>query len=162
VAPHGNTGLHPLLLELVRSIGMLLADPEAGQTSTSELFALHELDSDHGLAQHELAARLRLDKSTVSRLVAGLEARGLLLRHRDPDNRRIVRLALTPAGHRLHRALARALHERQDQVLAAMSDSEQAALATGLTALLRALHQCPGRPATLAVSAVPAPHPAGT
>ncbi len=138
--------LHGLLLELVRSIGTLhLVDGgPAGQVSLSEVFALHELDSGEGLAQQELAARLRLDKSTVSRLVAGLEARGLLVRQRDRDNRRIVRLTITPAGHALHRDLAQAMHARQQSVLAAMTASERAALGTGLIGLLRALHQPSG------------------
>jgi DNA-binding MarR family transcriptional regulator len=92
------------------------------------------------VSQQELAERLRLEKSTVSRLVAGLEVRGLLVRERDPANRRFVRLSLTPAGQRLHVDLARAMHERQGAVLAAMTPSERAALQTGLVGLLRVLH----------------------
>jgi DNA-binding MarR family transcriptional regulator len=134
--------LHRLLLELVRSVGLLhVVDAgDAGRVSLSEVFALHELDTRGGLAHQELAARLELDKSTVSRLVARLEARGLLGRERDPANRRIVRLSLTPAGHRLHLKLAHAMHARQRSVLAAMTASERAALGMGLAGLLRALH----------------------
>jgi DNA-binding MarR family transcriptional regulator len=143
VAHPDGDDLHGLLLELVRSIGLLhVVDAgTAGQVSLSEVFALHELDAGGGLAQQELAARLALDKSTVSRLVAGLEERGLLVRERDPDNRRIVRLSLTPAGHRLHRDLGHAMHARQRSVLTEMSAAERSALGTGLAGLLRALHQ---------------------
>ncbi len=139
----GDAELHGLLRELVRSVGLLhVADAgTTGQVSPSEIFAVHELDTRGGLSQQELAATLQLDKSTVSRLVAGLESRGLLVRARDPDNRRIVRLSLTPAGHRLHVDLADAMHDHQRSVLAAMTASERAALGTGLTGLLRALHQ---------------------
>ena len=142
IRPDG-ADLHGLLLDLVRSVGLLhVVDAEAvGQVSLSEIFALHELDAGDGLAQQELASRLRLDKSTVSRLVAGLEARGLLLRERDPDNRRIVRLSITPAGHRMHVDLAAGMHARQECVLAAMTPAERAALGTGLAGLLRALHE---------------------
>jgi DNA-binding MarR family transcriptional regulator len=135
--------LHGLLLELVRSVGLLhVVDAgNSGQVSLSEAFALHELDADGGLAQQELAARLQLDKSTVSRLVAGLQARGVLARERDPDNRRIVRLSLTPAGHRLHQNLAQAMHAHQQTLLATMTPAERAALTTGLAALVRALHR---------------------
>jgi DNA-binding MarR family transcriptional regulator len=142
VAGHDDAELHGLLLQLVRSVGLLQvvdAGP-AGQVSLSELFALHELDSGGDLTQQELAARLRLDKSTVSRLVAGLEERGLLARERDPGNRRLVRLTITEGGHRLHRGLARAMHDHQQTVLAAMTATERVALGTGLTGLLRALH----------------------
>ncbi len=134
--------LHALLLDLIRSVGLLHAVPAdgTGPTSLSEIFALHELAARDGQAQQQLAASLNLDKSTVSRLVAGLEARGLLVRDRDPDNRRIVRLAITPAGRRLHQELGRAMHAHQRAVFAAMTVPERAALRTGLTALLRALH----------------------
>jgi DNA-binding MarR family transcriptional regulator len=132
-----------LLLELIRSIGLLhiVDDGAPGQVSLSELFALHELAARDGLAQQELTVRLHLDKSTVSRLVAGLEARGLLVRERDPGNRRIVRLSITPAGHRLHQDLAKAMRTRQQSVLAAMTAPERASLGAGLAGLLRALHQ---------------------
>jgi DNA-binding MarR family transcriptional regulator len=145
VADRHGADLHGLLLDLVRSVGLLhVVDPgtagSGGSVSVSELFALHELDAGGGLSQQELAERLRLEKSTVSRLVAGLEVRGLLVRERDPANRRFVRLSLTAAGQRLHVDLARAMHERQGAVLAAMTPSERAALQTGLVGLLRALH----------------------
>ena len=146
VADRHGADLHGLLLDLVRSVGLLhVVDPgtmgSGGSVSVSELFALHELDAGGGgLSQQELAERLRLEKSTVSRLVAGLEVRGLLVRERDPANRRFVRLSLTPAGQRLHVDLARAMHERQGAVLAAMTPSERAALHTGLVGLLRVLH----------------------
>lgn len=132
-----------LLLELIRSIGLLhMVDAGvAVQVSLSELFALHELTADDGLAQQELTVRLHLDKSTVSRLVAGMEARGLLVRERDPGNRRIVRLSISPAGHRLHEDLAQAMRAHQQAVLAAMTAPERVALETGLVGLLRALHQ---------------------
>jgi DNA-binding MarR family transcriptional regulator len=140
---NGEGELHGLLLQLVRSVGLLhvLDAGGAGQISLSEMFALHELDVRGGLAQQELAAELRLEKSTVSRLVAGLEASGLLVRERDPGNRRIVRLSLTPDGRRLHLELAEEMHARQRVVLAAMTAPERAALGTGLTGLLRALHR---------------------
>ncbi len=134
--------LHRQLLELVRSIGFLqvAAAGVDGQVSLSELFTLHELDGG-SLAQQELAARLRLDKSTVSRLVAGLEDRGLVVRERDPANRRIVQLSITDAGRRLHHELGRAMHARQAPVLEGMTAAERTALSTGLTGLLRALHE---------------------
>lgn len=135
--------LHELLLELVRSVGLLqVADVgRVGRLSLSEAFALHELDDGQGLAQQDIATRLRLDKSTVSRLVVGLEARGLLVRERDPNNRRIVRLSLTDAGREVHQAVARAMQARQRHVLAAMTASERTALALGLGGFLRGLHQ---------------------
>lgn len=133
--------LHSLLLGLHRSVGLLhtLDAGPVGEVSASELFALHELDAGEDLSQQDLAHRLRLDKSTVSRLLAGLERQGLVARHRDPHNRRLVRLSLTAAGKRLHRHLADEMHAHQQMVLSSMTASERAALRTGLAGLLRAL-----------------------
>lgn len=139
----GDPGeLHDLLLELVRSVGLLhVVDLGSGQAaSASEAFALHELDRDAGLAQQDLAGRLRLEKSTVSRLVASLQERGLVTRQRDPANRRIWRLCITDAGRDAHARIGAAFHRRQHQVLAGMTQRERAALAMGLSALLRSLH----------------------
>jgi len=142
VRGHDSADTHTMLFELVRSVSLLhvLDAGGAGTASMSELFALHELDSTPGMAQNELADRLRLDKSTVSRLVAGLESRGLVTRERDTGNRRFVRLSITPAGRRLHERVGRSLHQRQQEVLAAMTASERSALDVGLGGLLRALH----------------------
>jgi DNA-binding MarR family transcriptional regulator len=148
----GDPGeLHDLLLDLVRSVGLLhLVDAGPGVPgSPSEIFALHELDANGGLAQQDLAHRLTLDKSTVSRLVAALERRGLVHQERDPANRRISRLHLTEAGRAVHAQIAAAFHHRHLEILADMTAQERAALSTGLTALLRTLHaarsQAPGR-----------------
>ena len=134
--------LHAQLLELVRSIGLLhVADVRpAGEVSLSELFALHELNEVEGLSQQDLATRLRLDKSTVSRLVASLESRDLLARERSASNRRVVQLSLTYRGRALHRQLSAGLHAHQQVVLGGMTPSERSALHIGLAGLLRSLH----------------------
>jgi DNA-binding MarR family transcriptional regulator len=134
--------LHHLLVEFVRTAEyVLMARAVPGRAlSISQLFALHELDCRTGMSQRELAERLRLEKSSVSRLVADLESEGLLARERDPDNRRLYRLEITDAGRRLHREAGRALHERYERWAAAMTPDERDGLATGLPALLRAMH----------------------
>lgn len=134
--------LHGLLMQLVQASGLLQPEPARGGhfVSLSELFAIHELDADGPLAQRDLTERLRLDKSTVSRLVAGLVRKGYIARERDPANRRLDRLMVTEAGRAAHRDIRDAFHARHVQVLAAMTDAERNALLTGLTGLLRALH----------------------
>src|SRR5437763_16975531 len=81
--------LHQLLMELIRAAGLVADQPVHGHPiSMSQAFALHELDTDPPLSQGALATRLRLEKSTVSRLAAELERDGLLVRVRDPAVRR--------------------------------------------------------------------------
>ncbi len=137
--------LHNLLMELIRLTGMLQLDRAIpGQPiSVSQVFALHELDTSTPLSQQELAARLGLDKSTVSRLVADLVRQGLVARERDPANRRLYRLQATAAGRALHRRLGTAFHDYYQHWVAAMTPEERAALLTGLPALVRAVREHP-------------------
>jgi DNA-binding MarR family transcriptional regulator len=134
-----------LLARLIRAAGLLQPDqPLPGlPISLSEGFALAELAHTAPLTQRELAERLDLEKSTISRLVAGLERRGLVTRRRNPENRRYYQLTLTQHGRAAASRLATSMHQRHAQLLAAMTQAERDALATGVTALLRALGQAP-------------------
>src|SRR5215207_1767712 len=115
-------------MDLMRVAGLLHPDQTApGQLSSlSRGFALHELDTEAPLSQRELAQRLRLEKSTVSRLVADLESRGLLTRQRDPDNRRAYRLHITAEGRRAHARMGSALRDQYVRMTAALTAKEQA------------------------------------
>jgi DNA-binding MarR family transcriptional regulator len=107
--------------------------------SASEARALVELVTARGLAQGELAGLLGLEKSTVSRLAAGLERKGWIRRGRDTDNQRYVRLYLTPEGRAVAARVWHAWHSRQARILAALSAEERAGLASGLRGLVRGL-----------------------
>jgi DNA-binding MarR family transcriptional regulator len=107
--------------------------------SPSEARALIQLVSARGIAQGELAALLGLDKSTVSRLAAGLERKGWIRRGRDEDNQRYVRLYLTPQGADVAARVWGAWQSRQARILAALSADERAGLTAGLGGLVRVL-----------------------
>jgi DNA-binding MarR family transcriptional regulator len=109
------------------------------QVSGSEARALIELVKARGIAQGELAGLLGLEKSTVSRLAAGLERKGWVRRGRDGDNQRYVRLYLTAEGGVVATRLWDAWQSRQARVLAALTDEERAGLSAGLRGLVRGL-----------------------
>jgi DNA-binding MarR family transcriptional regulator len=133
--------LHHLLMDLVQVGGLLHADEAAPgqQISLSQAFALHELDTGGGLSQGELAQRLRLEKSSASRMAADLERKALLVRERDPANRRLYRLRLTDAGRALHAHIGTEFHARYVRWVEAMTPAERDALLTGLSALVRVM-----------------------
>jgi DNA-binding MarR family transcriptional regulator len=135
--------IHELLMELVRASGLLQSDLtlHGHPLSMSQAFALHELDTDVPLSQRDLGERLRLEKSSVSRLAAELERKDLLARERDPDNRRQYRLRLTERGRTMHRQLATTTHGQYEQWVAALTPAERTALLKGLPALVRAIRQ---------------------
>jgi DNA-binding MarR family transcriptional regulator len=137
--------LHELFMDLVKISGMLLPDSTIpGQpVSVSQAFALHELDTDTPLSQRDLAERLRLDKSSVSRMAAEMERKGLLVRERDPGNRRSYQLRLTEQGRALHVSMAAAFHEHYLRWVTETTPDEREALIVGLSAFLRVIRTEP-------------------
>jgi DNA-binding MarR family transcriptional regulator len=117
------------------------AAAEAGfpAVSPSEARALIELLAARGIAQGQLAALLGLEKSTVSRLAAGLERKGWLRRGRDEENQRFMRLYLTPEGSAIATRVWQAWQSRQARLLAGLTAEERAGLAAGLRGLVRGL-----------------------
>jgi DNA-binding MarR family transcriptional regulator len=107
--------------------------------STSEARALIELMAARGIPQGQLAALLGLEKSTVSRLAAGLERKGWIRRGRDEQNQRYMRLYLTPEGTAVAGRVWRAWQSRQARIVAALSPQERTGLAAGLSGLVREL-----------------------
>jgi DNA-binding MarR family transcriptional regulator len=157
VAEHNSSSSHPhvhhphadeqhrlvwLLLEFVRAFG--LHRPDLGlpgvPVAFSEALALAELAraAPFALSQQELADRLQLEKSSVSRLVANLEARGLVSRQRNPANRRWLQVTLTDHGRATAAQLIARFHMHHQRLFAALTASERATLATGLSAVVRA------------------------
>lgn len=114
-------------------------DSRLPSVSASEARALIELVAARGIAQGELAGLLGLDKSTVSRLAAGLERKGWVRRGRDEDNQRYLRLYLTPQGSEVAARVWQAWQFRQARILAALSADERAGLSAGLRGLVRGL-----------------------
>lgn len=83
--------------------------PEA--LAPTEVRLLRHVARHPGLTQAELVAHSRRDKAQVARLIQQLEARGLLTREADEQDRRRWRLALTAAGQALQQSL-QAHHKR--------------------------------------------------
>jgi len=141
-SPFPDDVISSLLRRLVRSGGLLEPHgPISEHASLSEILALRELVESPGLAQNDLAARLGLEKSTVSRLVAGMEQRGWVSRQRDQSNRRFVRLSVTREGADVAHRIGKHLHDQHRALLAGLTPAELDALTLGLTALARVLTQ---------------------
>jgi DNA-binding MarR family transcriptional regulator len=138
-----QAALHRLLRHVVRTGGLLEPHPahqHAGiELSISEAFTLGELLESGMLSQRELAARLGLEKSTISRLAAGMEERGWLSRRRAPGNRRFYELTLTTQGQQVARTLGEDLSSRHARLLALLTQQERRALEVGVAGLVRVI-----------------------
>jgi DNA-binding MarR family transcriptional regulator len=131
--------LRRLLQQLAQAGGLLEVHDHGGvHVSVSEVFALGELSEASTLSQRDLADRLGLEKSTVSRLAAGMERRGWLARERDQANRRLYRMRLTTKGRAVAARVGEDLRARHAALFAALTPDERAALALGLSGLIRA------------------------
>ena len=85
------------MAELVAA--MLMRAEEVAQRHGVPIFFLkvfHRLDCP--MAMKELGQRMRCDPSFVTNIADQLEKRGLATRESDPADRRVKRIALTPAG----------------------------------------------------------------
>jgi MarR family transcriptional regulator for hemolysin len=70
---------------------------------------LTNLMGDSWPAQHQLARALRIEGPTLTRHLDGLEEAGLIVRTREPHDRRAVRVELTDAGRARHAELRHAV-----------------------------------------------------
>jgi DNA-binding MarR family transcriptional regulator len=118
---------------------------EAGEElSPSQTTALATIDRHGPLTPSELAVRERIQRPTVTRIVARLEESGLVQRTRDPQDGRSSLVALTPAGREL---LARG-RTRKDAYLARRLrelDAEERATLQRAAAILERLLEEEGR-----------------
>jgi len=69
------------------------------------------------LSLNDLARAAGIDKSQMSRVVAGLVTRALVTRETDARDARALKLSLAASGSRLYRGLIRAAAERNDALL---------------------------------------------
>jgi DNA-binding MarR family transcriptional regulator len=96
--------------------------------SLMEWRTLALLGAHQPLSLNELARHAGLDKSQMSRVVAGLTERGLVLRGMDSRDGRGVRLTLTRAGLAMYEGLIASANRRNDAFAAVLNPSERTAL----------------------------------
>ena len=97
---------------------------EAGaQLSPSQTAALATIERHGPLTPSELATRERVQRPTVTRVLARLEEAGLIERAADPHDRRSSLLSVSAEGH----ALLAAMRTRKDAFLARRLESLDAA-----------------------------------
>lgn len=87
----------------------------------------------------ELSHRLGIPLSTTTRLVQRLDQGGYVKRTPDSRDRRIVRLALTPKGRTLHRAVQTFAQQRVEAMLRRLTPQERTLFLTLLHKALPAL-----------------------
>ena len=85
----------------------------------------------------DIAAHGVMHKSTISRAVSALEARGLVVRRSNQQDRREELLALTPQGRAIYAALAPQALAFEQQLLSVLTGDEQRNLSVLMDKLTR-------------------------
>jgi DNA-binding MarR family transcriptional regulator len=121
------------LLPLIHAEDRALASAHA--VSATQCLALRLCSEDTPLTVNDLAMLLHLDKSTASRVAAGLVEKGYLSRSRDQADGRVAWLEATPAGHRLRMSLEDAWAARYAEVLSNFDPEVRSAMTRLLSRL---------------------------
>jgi DNA-binding MarR family transcriptional regulator len=132
---------------LMRSARRLLfevgADSPLWDLPVPQIRALHMIAHRRHCAMGDLAERLGVAMSTATLLADRLEQRGWVQRVDDPEDRRVVRLALTPEGRGVVEQRRQQRRIQLQGALGRMPAEKREALIEGLRALTEA--GCAGR-----------------
>ncbi len=104
--------------------------------TVAQAYALEILLSRDGQRLTGLAKALQLDKSTTSRIVAGMKRRGLVEWSRPQHDRRAMWIVASAAGKQRYERLRRALVRENAQLLAAYAPAARRAAITLLRQLV--------------------------
>ena len=118
-----------LLLRTARALARAQDDALAtagGNAATWQV--LRAVRAAEARTQAELAEVVGVRSPTLTHHLDGLERAGLVTRWRDPDNRRVQRVLLTPAGEELFVRLRRAAAAFEGRLTAGLEDGERATL----------------------------------
>ncbi len=94
-----------------------------------------------GISGGEVARLLHVDAGTISAAVRRLEARGLVKRKQDAEDRRRVTLVLTAQGRRLDVPTEGTIESAMEAVLAVTTEPQREVVRTVLEQLVEALQR---------------------
>jgi DNA-binding MarR family transcriptional regulator len=139
----GEGELQEAIGRFVRAFGLHQPDrtPCGRPIPVSEAHAISELAREGELRQNELVHRLRLEKSTTSRIVGQFVARGWAERAPAPGDGRGVLIRLTPAGRRAADELAVARRSKFSAVLNRVPEDQRVDVLRALEILTEAVDE---------------------
>src|SRR5262245_2368868 len=130
-----------LATDLRFAVGRLqrrLRQVQLGGLTSSKVSALAAIDRLGPVRLGDLAAAEGVSAPTLTKIVANLEAAGLVVRSADATDRRAARVALTPEGRSRMRRIRSDRDAFLEQRLTGLDDADRATLAAAVP-LLRAL-----------------------
>lgn len=95
------------------------------EITVPQFLVLYRLWESDGMPTSALAAECRSDGATLTGILDRLEARGYLRRERCAEDRRAVRIFLTPAGRELREPLMQVVSAINARALEPLSEPER-------------------------------------
>jgi DNA-binding MarR family transcriptional regulator len=126
--PEDTPGALALVTMLSKSVYRAVADRDGSSATLKQVIALSYLRELGAVGQKYLGAVLCMDANNTVLLLNQLEGDGLVVRQRDPEDRRRHVVVLTEAGHGVLHAAELGMGELEDDLLAALSPDERLAL----------------------------------
>jgi len=80
---------------------------------------------EDGMTQIQLSERLNCEPPTITNMVKSLENHGFVVRKRDPEDGRVSRVYLTPAGRNLCEPVEQIWNKQLDKLLAGILPEER-------------------------------------
>jgi DNA-binding MarR family transcriptional regulator len=93
------------------------------------------------ISQQELGEQLGIDRTTIVELIDDLERKGVVVRRRNPTDRRSYALSLTPRGRSVQKRASRAFDGAANEFFEAIKPAERQALAEMLKRLITSADQ---------------------
>lgn len=137
-----NNKIHSVrnsLRKFNRWAGVLSADPYGLGLSLSQCGALVDLERFESLRPANLANLLKLDRSSVSRLISALEDKGLISISLSSEDGRSKTIALTKKGQKTLNEIHRISNNTVESVFHFLSDKDQEQVAAAFEKLSKAV-----------------------
>lgn len=138
-----NAALDEFMRAQRQARGRFNSAPAVPELSMSQYHLLEPLAEGGALCVGVLAESAGVSAPSATRMLDGLVKRGLVERHRDADDRRLVHIGLTDEGRALVEAKRARVLEARTRIFDALSPSERrsaARLLSGLAAAIDDLH----------------------
>ena len=137
---HSPPELRELLRILIRRLGFLeRSEANCCGITLSQCHSLIEIGRAGSLSVNQLAERLGIDKSTVSRIAEKLVTEGYILRQESRRDRRYVSLCLTEQGQTFYNETDQRMNDYFSQIMAKIEPPQRKIVLQGLTILCSAL-----------------------
>jgi DNA-binding MarR family transcriptional regulator len=105
--------------------------------------ALTVLRRRDGLSSAQLARNSFVTAQSMADLITSLERRGLIVRRRNPDNRRTLLISLTDTGHKLLASMDEPMRELEERMVSGLTALQRRDLADYLNRCRTALSDHP-------------------